>query len=180
MKSRIRLEERTGWAWWVNLLFLGLFWGVPLFTILPEALGGGTGDMSPAVATILLLSLASLPILIYGFLGQLRVRVTDQGVEAAWGLMEVFKKSFPYADIVRAEAVTYSPIREFGGWGIRFGFGNKKAWTTRGNRALVLHLKDGSRFYLSSEKPERLVVGIQSAGAGKMHGAPETAEEDRG
>lgn len=180
MKKRIHMEERTSWAWWVHLLFLGIFWGVPLLTVLPEVVGWGKGEMGPVVAMVVLISLALLPVLIYTFLGQLRVRVTDDGVEAAWGFAETFKKRFPYGDIVKAEAATYSPMREFGGWGIRFGLGNKKAWTTRGNRALVLHLKDGARFYLSSEKPERLVMAIQSAGAGKTHVAHETAEEERG
>ncbi len=61
-----------------------------------------------------------------------------------------------------AEAVTYSPLGDFGGWGIRMGGNKKKAWTVKGNRALVLELKDGTRFYLGSEKPERILSWVTS------------------
>lgn len=180
MRPRIHYEERTSWAGWVHLLIIGLFLGIPVFVLLPEALGEGTGEMPAIPASALFLLLLVFPALLYAFLGQLRVRVTDRGVEAAWGLSEVLRKQFPYEEIVDAEAVTYSPLREFGGWGIRIGLGKKRAWTTRGNRALVLHLTDDTRFYLGSEKPERLLIRIQSAGSGKMGKDAETAGEEEG
>ena len=180
MKRRVRMEERTTWGWWVYLLLAGLFWVLPLFTLLPESLGRGGGGMSPGAAATLFLVLAPLPLLLFLFLGQLRIRVTDDAVEAAWGVAEVFKKRFPFQEILRAEAVTYSPLREFGGWGVRMGLGKKRAWTTRGNRALVLHLTDGTRFYLTSDRPERLVVNIQAAGAGKMGRDTEDGDTEGG
>ena len=180
MKSRALASEKTTWAWWVHALFIGLFWGIPLFLVLPEALGRGAEEMSPLAAAILLVSLLLLPPLIYTFLGSLRIDITGEGVWAVWGFSGIIKKFFPYGEILKAEAVTYSPLREFGGWGLRAGLGKKKGWTTRGNRALVLHLTDGSRIYLTSMYPERLIVRIQSAGAGKMAAAPETAGDDGG
>jgi len=180
MKARVHVEERTSWAWWVHSLFIGLFWGIPLFIVLPEVRNGGSGDLPPWMALALLLFLAFLPVLIYTFLGDLRIRITDEGVQAVWGLSGIIKKTFPYEEMVKVEAVTYSPLKEFGGWGLRIGLGKKKAWTTRGRRALVLHLTDGTRFYLTSMYPERLIVRIQSAGSGKMASASETAGEDGG
>jgi hypothetical protein len=121
------------------------------------------------------------PTVIYLFLGQLRVRVTDDGVEAAWGLSELIRKTIPYREIQRIEAVTYSPLTELGGWGIRAGMGGKRGWTVRGNRALRLHLTDGTLFYLGSQRPERLLSWIQSVGKGKMAGgSPETGGGDGG
>lgn len=180
MRPRTHYEERTSWAWWVHFLIIGLFFGIPVFVLLPEALKGVAGGMHAIEPSILFLLFLVLPVLFYAFLGQLRVRVTDRGVEAAWGLSEAFKKRFPFEEIVDAEGVTYSPLREFGGWGIRIGFGKKRAWTTRGNRALVLHLTDETRFYLSSERPERFLVSIRSAGAGKMGKKAETPGEKEG
>jgi hypothetical protein len=180
MKSRASASEKTTWAWWVHLLFIGLFWGIPLFVLLPEALGRGSEDMSPLAAAAVFVSLILLPPLIYTFLGSLRIDITDEGVQAVWGFSGIIKKFFPYEEILKAEAVTYSPLGEFGGWGLRAGLGKKKAWTTRGNRALVLHLADVSRFYLTSMHPERLLVRIQSAGAGKMAAARETSGDEGG
>jgi hypothetical protein len=39
----------------------------------------------------------------------------------------------------------------------------KKAWTVRGKRAILLHLKDGTRFYLGWDKPERVLQWVTSA-----------------
>ena len=88
-----------------------------------------------------------------------------------WGIAGVIRKSVPYSQIRQASPVTYSPLSEFGGWGIRLGRGKKVAWTIRGNRALCLHLQDGTLFYLGSPHPERLLGRVVSVGKGKMAGS---------
>lgn len=177
MEARFHYEERTGWAWWAHLLFSVTFIAavIPFLEMAEGKLWGQGGGM-PIWAVILCLTLGlGLPTAIYLLLGQLRVRVTDDGVEAAWGLSEVIRKTIPYREIQRIEAVTYSPLGEFGGWGIRVGTGRKSGWTVRGNRALRLNLTDGTLFYLGSQRPERLLSWIQSVGKGKMaEGSHET------
>ena len=65
------------------------------------------------------------------------------------------KRSVPFADIVSTESVQYRPVAEFGGWGIR-GMGKKKAWTARGNQAVVLTLANDRLLYVGSDRPEQL------------------------
>jgi len=113
--------------------------------------------------------------------GEIRVRVRDDGVEAAWGYSEMIRKWIPFGEIDSMEAVTYSPLREFGGWGIRAGRGSTTAWTTQGNRALSFSLRDGSRFWLGSRHPERLQSWIRSVGKRSLGaGRSETDAESRG
>lgn len=59
-------------------------------------------------------------------------------------------KYFSFSEINRAEYVTYSPVKEYGGWGIRYG---KDGWAynVKGNK--------GIRFYLKNEK--KLLIGTQ-------------------
>jgi hypothetical protein len=115
---------------------------------------------------VALLSLSlglAIPVGIYAFMGDLRTLVTAGGLDIRWGFLEVIRKRIPFDEVESAEAVTYSPLREFGGWGIRFGGKGKKTWNIRGNRAVLLHLRDGTRFYLGSDKPERILQWITSA-----------------
>ena len=63
-----------------------------------------------------------------------------------------------------ARAVTYSPLTEFGGWGIRWSAKGKTAWTTRGNRALRLELADGKVLYVGSDRPERILPFVRPGG----------------
>jgi len=164
VKTRDLYEERAGWSWWVHPLIWLTFLAaaIPLSALARDNVGGGPGQMPVGVAVFCLLLGLGIPAAIYSLMGQLRTRVTQNAVEIRWGLLEIVKKTIPFDQIETATAVTYSPIREFGGWGIRMGGHNKKAWTIRGNRALVLDLKDGTRFYLGSDKPERILQWVQS------------------
>jgi hypothetical protein len=166
MKQRPLYEERTGWAWWVHLLILLTLVAavIPLMNIVEGNIGNGPGQMPVWAAALSFLVGVGIPAGIYSLMGQLRTRITEEHIDIRWGYLEVIKKKIPHGDVEKAEPVTYSPLAEFGGWGIRVGGKKKKAWTMRGNRALLLHLKDGTRFYLGSDKPERMLQWLTSLG----------------
>lgn len=178
MRNPVHFEQRSGWPWWAHLGFSATFLAAVVpFLELAQGKMWGQGDAMPIWAALLCLALGlGLPVAIYCFLGQLRVRVLDDGVEAAWGISELIRKTIPFREIRKAEAVTYSPVAEFGGWGIRAGSGGKRGWSVRGNRAVRIHLLDGTVFYLGSQAPERLLSWIQSVGRGKMGGGSQETE----
>ncbi len=66
----------------------------------------------------------------------------------------------PFEDIRDCEVRTYNPIREFGGWGIRYGRG-KKAYNVSGNRGVQLELSNGKRLLIGSQRPEELARAIE-------------------
>ncbi len=61
----------------------------------------------------------------------------------------------PCTSIVRAEAEDYSPLREFGGWGIRFGR-RGRAYSASGNRGVRIECRNGDRFLLGSGRAAEL------------------------
>jgi hypothetical protein len=62
-------------------------------------------------------------------------------------------------DLVRYKVRTYRPIREYGGWGIRWGR-KGKAYNVSGNRGVQLELSDGKRLLLGSQKPEKFAEAL--------------------
>lgn len=165
MTKRIQYQERSGWALWVHCL-VGLTFlaaAIPLFFLVTGGVGDEPGQMSFSGAMVGIAVGLLIPGMIYGFFGQLRTRVSDTGLDVRWGFLEVLRKKIPFSEITNAEAVTYSPLGQFGGWGIRYGGSKKKAWTIRGNKALVLTLTDGTKFYLGSDRPERILSWITPA-----------------
>ena len=70
------------------------------------------------------------------------------------------KRRIPLEDLKSVEARTYSPIREYGGWGFRYGRSGK-AYNVMGNRGVQLELKSGERVLLGSQKAEDLAAAIQ-------------------
>jgi hypothetical protein len=57
---------------------------------------------------------------------------------------------------------TYRPIRDYGGWGIRYGRGGK-AYNVSGNRGVMLELSDGQKLLIGSQRPEELANAINLA-----------------
>lgn len=49
----------------------------------------------------------------------------------------------------------YSPIWEYGGWGVRYGF-KGKAYNVRGNMGLQLYFKDGKGLLIGTQKKEQV------------------------
>ena len=64
-------------------------------------------------------------------------------------------------DVLAAEAVTYRPIREFTGWGIRWRPGWGWAYSVAGNRGLRVDLRNGSHLMIGSRAPEPLAEAVR-------------------
>jgi hypothetical protein len=58
--------------------------------------------------------------------------VSRDHVSVQFGWLPVFQKRIPRRDIERAEVCSYPPIRDFGGWGWRYGSG-VQAFTVKGD-----------------------------------------------
>ena len=73
------------------------------------------------------------------------------------------KKTIPLGDVVRWEARTYRPIREYGGWGIRYTLGRGWAYNVRGKQGVQLELANGQRILIGSQRAEELAAAIAEA-----------------
>lgn len=65
-----------------------------------------------------------------------------------------YKKINP-GDLTEFCARQYSPLREYGGWGIKFGKGGK-AYNVKGDRGLQLVFNNGKRLLIGSQKADEL------------------------
>ncbi len=75
------------------------------------------------------------------------------------------RREIPLDHITHWEARTYSPIREYGGWGIRTGPFRRGggALNARGNRGVQLRFADGKDLLVGSQRPEELAAAITLA-----------------
>jgi hypothetical protein len=70
--------------------------------------------------------------------------------------------NFPLSRIVRWEVRNYSAIKEFMGWGVRYGSGGI-GYTMKGNHGLQLILDDGSRVLVGSQRPKDIASALTTA-----------------
>lgn len=68
-------------------------------------------------------------------------------------------KIIDYAEVESCIARTYRPLREYGGWGIKYGRGGK-AYNISGDRGAQLVMKDGKRVLIGSQHADELSRAI--------------------
>ena len=56
----------------------------------------------------------------------------------------------PWKDIEECYVRQYSPLREYGCWGIRFGL-NGKAYNVKGNKGIQVKLKSGKKILFGTQ-----------------------------
>jgi len=64
-------------------------------------------------------------------------------------------------DVARCDAVTYRPVRDYGGWGIKGGRGSR-AYNVSGNRGVRIDYADGTHLLIGSQRPDELAHAIRS------------------
>lgn len=92
-------------------------------------------------------------------IGRLDTEVRDDGVHVR--LRPLARRHYPFEVIATAEARTYRPLVEYGGWGLRYGVRSGVAINARGNRGVQLVMQDGKRLLIGSQRAEELAAAIQ-------------------
>jgi hypothetical protein len=156
-------KEWSPWSGWI----LVVFWGSMFIAMVTVSLAPGDSDQDRFLGMVILgVTTVAVQLLVAG----LSVRLYRDHLVVGLGSVGVISKKIRYDRIVRTESVTYSPIREFGGWGVRRGREGKKVWSARGNHAVVLHLKEGTRLYVGSDFPHRLEERIRAVAGTRIGG----------
>jgi hypothetical protein len=75
-----------------------------------------------------------------------------------WPLADV---RVPRAQVASVEAVTYSPIGEYGGWGVRWGGRRNWCYNVSGDRGVRVTRTDGSLILIGSQHADELAEAIR-------------------
>ena len=158
--SATRFEETQAFRqWWLWLLLVP---GVAVgwwFFVQQIVLGKPIGsEPAPDWAAWLTWGLCGvgLPLL----MGSLRLvtRVDAAGLHVRF--RPFLRRSIGFDEITSAASVAYRPIRQFGGWGLRYGFKNGWAYNVSGNRGVQLVLADGKKLLIGSQRPDELARAL--------------------
>jgi len=152
-KEQILFEESQGFnQWWIWAIILGAM-GVSIYINIQ------TIQMADSLFNwtnfSLIISVFIIPVLFY-FL-RLKTRIEENGIYIRFipfHLKEIF---IAWDQLENCSVRTYSPLGEYGGWGIKYGLGGAgKVYNVSGNQGLQLVFKDGSRLLIGTQKPEEL------------------------
>ncbi len=169
-RGRPVYKEWSPWPGWIQIVF----WGSIALAVASFLAVDATPPRDRALGTVLVVGVA---LLIHWLVAGLAVRLYPDRMVVGIGSSGMIAKRIRYDDIERVESVRYHPLREFGGWGVRYGRDGKRAWTARGDQAVVLHLRDGIRLYVGSDRPNRLEERLRAVAGSRIGGASGSESE---
>jgi len=136
MKKVEFFESQKFTQWWLwMILFISL--------VLPIA--------ADVQNTPILFFIIAFLILLLVYLMQLRVSVNREGIYYQFSPFHLKVYHIKTGDIEKIQAVTYSPIKDYGGWGIRRVY-KGKAYNIKGNKGVRVELKNGNHILFGSQK----------------------------
>jgi hypothetical protein len=122
------------------------------------------GQPVDAAAWAVALAVCGLAALLF-LAARLETEVWPDALAVRFFPFHLAPRRFPWDRLAAAEAVRYRPIRDYGGWGIRFGLAGR-AYNVRGDRGVMLVFSDGKRLLVGSQRAEELAAAIAAARAG--------------
>ena len=104
-----------------------------------------------------------IPVTLLIGLLRMTTEVTPTDLRVWFGWIPTYRRMVSVATIVRLEVVSYRPLTDYWGWGIRSGRDGERVLNARGNRGVRIDLADGTRLLIGSQLPEELAVALEHA-----------------
>jgi len=149
---------RQPWLWLVAAMGLSTY-AIAQQLLLDEAIEGGAATDAVMVAIGLLVG-AGLPLFL--LLANLATEVRRDGIYVRFSPLGFSYQRIPLDQIAEYYVRTYSPLREYGGWGIKGGAAGQ-AFNVSGNMGLQLELVDGNATLIGSRRAEDLARAVERA-----------------
>ncbi|MDF3077315.1 MAG: hypothetical protein K0S09_1204 [Sphingobacteriaceae bacterium] len=73
-------------------------------------------------------------------------------------------RCYAWEDISKCYVRQYSPMAEYGGWGLRLGFRRGRAFNMSGNTGLQLEFSNGARLLIGTQMPDELTRALSQTG----------------
>ncbi len=159
---KVFVEEQRFNQWWLYLLL-----AIPLISlVIPFIFNSDdfvNGDKETLTGiTISLVAIVIVTMLILSI--RLRTKIDENGIYYQFFPINFNEKFIPWSNISTCFVRKYNPLREYGGWGYRSGFGRGKgkALNIRGNQGIQLELKNGKKLLLGTQKEEMVKRTLES------------------
>ncbi|MFY9164007.1 hypothetical protein [Aquirufa antheringensis] len=141
-------ETQRFTQWWLWLILVGV-WSSMVYSIMTAP---------PQTDSAVYVSFGIgilLPLLFWQM--KLTTRITAEGIYVRFFPFHFKEKFFAWDTLSASYVRTYSPLMEYGGWGIKYSFkGNGLVFNTAGNVGLQLNFKEGEAVLIGTQKGEEI------------------------
>jgi hypothetical protein len=157
------LETQRLTTWWLWLIIIGLNILFAWIFVQQVILGTPVGN-SPASDMQVILFFALMLFFTAVFLAVRLLTVIDQdGIRVMLFPFHFRYRIFRWKDIDRIRIVRYSPMADYGGWGIRWGR-KGTAYNLSGNIGFYIDFSNGKSVLIGTCKPSELHQALEKTG----------------
>ncbi|MBI1389891.1 MAG: hypothetical protein GC154_15735 [bacterium] len=151
---------RQWWLWLIITISFGSALGGSIFDFINKA--PESRSMNELLFNLAITGGIGLIVILLMLTMKLTTEVRKDGLYIQFFPLQFSTKEISTHRLTRCEARTYSPIWEYGGWGIRFTFRNGTAYNVSGNEGVQLEYEDGKKILIGSQDAKKLQKAIQS------------------
>ncbi|MDR1221740.1 MAG: hypothetical protein LBL07_02520 [Tannerella sp.] len=167
MNSEVIYYERQHFKQWSLWLLMGGINAIFITGCVKQLFLGhpfGNNPMSDTALIIVSASMFLLTALL--FYMTLNTVINKEGIYVWFHPVQFRKKYFSWEEIERVYIRKYSPVREYGGWGNRIGFGGKSgsAYNMYGNIGLQIILKNSNKLLIGTSNPDGMTAILKKIG----------------
>jgi len=155
-----RQHFRQIWLWVVVLGVAAIFWS----GFVAQVLLGNSFGSKPAsdIELLILFLLMGLGLPFFFYRMSLTTVVRPGELQVRFWPFHLRPVRIPLHSLRSYERITYQPIRDYGGWGIRWST-KGKAYNMSGSEGVLLHFYDKKPLLIGSQKAGELFEAIRQA-----------------
>lgn len=166
MNDEILFTERQRFKqWWLWLILLGIN-GLFLFSVFKQVIGGQQfGDKPMSNEGLLIVTGLTIILTIMFVSFCLDTTIKKDGIYVRFFPFHLKFKHYTWDRLTKSFVRQYSPLTEYGGWGLRFGLSGKgTAFNVSGDKGLQLEFTDNKKLLIGTNKPNELTETLNKIG----------------
>jgi hypothetical protein len=149
-------EKQNFRQWWIWIILVLAFL-IPIGIFIGDFQNQKQQVFEPSALTGLMFSsIIVFFVLMLLYLANLETEIDEYLISYKFFPFHFSHKKIYWEDVDRAYVCKYSPIGDFGGWGLRYSFRKGKAFNVSGNMGLQIILKTGKKILFGTQKQSEL------------------------
>ena len=153
------LEKQRFRQWWILALLLGPACLIIYGLVTQVFMGITFGDKPMSNGGLIAVAVFQLIFTVLFFMQIMITRIDANGIHIKFKPYHRRWKFYPWHEIVDCDVKVYSPMLEYGGWGLRAG-----AYNVSGKVGMLIKFKSRSSLMIGTQKPDELKKVLEALG----------------
>ncbi|MBD3903507.1 hypothetical protein NAL32_00395 [Chryseobacterium sp. Ch-15] len=150
MENKFEFTEKQRFTQWWLWLLLSAVMVYTIYNLIEDRQYFSTLELTLSIALPILIIILFLSL-------RLETKIDEHGISVRFFPFQITFRYYPWKNIKKAYVRKYSPLAEYGGWGLRQGlFGTGKAYNVKGNQGLQIILNDEKKVLIGTQKFEEM------------------------